>query len=399
MEKARSKRYMSDLETSKISLQSKFDQTSKISKSVFISNFLMIAQIGIFGRCATIMAPWSMCSFQTRNLKQGSVLLLFDSLRQPNVQYHGGSNVTISTSPFLLKPTLVLDDSCLVNRDLVNCVMGEVLQFSSINNLRVLLSNEGFHKVRIVYLGGLWVMIELKSSKTKLKFMQHVGVASWFRPLCNTQSDFAAKERIVWVDIEGVPLNAWSRSTFQKIASKWGEMVELEDGYDDLFARKRICIKTSQTENILESFKIIVKGKVFWARAKKLFVWSPSFKEVPEKVICSDDECVKINEEANSLNNGVEESDSDMVSDTYFGDNGEDQGLEHQQGESSNAKEVSSDPFNIYGLLDKPTKEVRTMDTTTSIPYPPGFTPVNEIPASVKQDAPEVESDRPPDRS
>nr|GEX77273.1 RNA-directed DNA polymerase, eukaryota, nucleotide-binding alpha-beta plait domain protein [Tanacetum cinerariifolium] len=39
MKKARSDRYMSDLETSKISLQSKFDQTSKISKSVFISNF------------------------------------------------------------------------------------------------------------------------------------------------------------------------------------------------------------------------------------------------------------------------------------------------------------------------------------------------------------------------
>nr|GFC79066.1 RNA-directed DNA polymerase, eukaryota [Tanacetum cinerariifolium] len=138
----------------------------------------------------------------------------------PNVQYHGGSNVTISTPSFLLKPTLVLDDSCLVNRDLVNCVMVEVLQFSSINNLRVLLSNEGFHNARIVYLGGLWVMIELKSSKTKSKFMQHVRVASWFCRLCNAQSDFAAKERIVWVDTEGVPLNAWSRSTFQKIVSK-----------------------------------------------------------------------------------------------------------------------------------------------------------------------------------
>nr|GEY66383.1 RNA-directed DNA polymerase, eukaryota [Tanacetum cinerariifolium] len=51
-----------------------------------------------------------------------------------------------------------------------------------------------------------------------------------------------------------------------------------------------------------------------------------------------------------SLNNGVEESDSDVVSDTYFSDHGEDHGLEHQQ-------------------------------------------------ASIKQDAPEVESDRPPNRS
>nr|GFC69044.1 RNA-directed DNA polymerase, eukaryota [Tanacetum cinerariifolium] len=167
-------------------------------------------------------------------------------------------------------------------------------------------------------------------------------VVSWFRHLCNAQSDFAAKERIVWVDIEGVPLNDWSRLTFQKIASKWEEMVELEDGYDDLFARKRICIKTSQTENILESFKIIVKGK------------------------------------ANSLNNGVEESDSEVVSDTYFGDNGVDQGLEHQHGESSNAKEVSN------------AKE-------HSISF--GFHTVNENPASIKQDAPEVESDRPPNRS
>ncbi|GKA14515.1 hypothetical protein Tco_0694161 [Tanacetum coccineum] len=221
---------------------------------------------------------------------------------------------------------------------------------------------EGFHNTRVVYLGGLWVMIELKSSKSKSKFMKHVGVASWFRRLCNAQSDFAAKERIVWVDIEGVPLNAWTRSTFQKIGSKWGELVELEDGYDDLFARKRICIKTSQTENILESFKLIVKGKVFWARAKELFVWSPSFKDVPEKELFSDDESVKINEQANNLNNDEVENASEVVSDTYFGDNGEVQGFEQQHGES-NDKEVSSDPFNIYNLLDKRTKEAKSDQT------------------------------------
>ncbi|GKF97468.1 hypothetical protein Tco_0293289, partial [Tanacetum coccineum] len=44
----------------------------------------------------------------------------------------------LSVPPSLSKPALVLDDSCLVSRDLENFVMGEVLQFSSINNLRVL---------------------------------------------------------------------------------------------------------------------------------------------------------------------------------------------------------------------------------------------------------------------
>nr|GEY75161.1 hypothetical protein [Tanacetum cinerariifolium] len=201
-----------------------FDRLIENLKTIWIGRFHLSANPARFDR------PKAPTFQKDKPVSSGNVT----GFRQPNVQYHGGSNVTILTPPFLLKTTMVLDDSFLVNRDLVNCVMGEVLQFSSINNL---------------------------------------------------------------------------------------QMVELEDGYDDLFARKRICIKTSQTENILESFKIIVKGKVFWARAKELFVWSPSFKEVPEKVMCSDDKSVKINEEANSLNNGVEDSDSEVVSDTYFGDN------------------------------------------------------------------------------
>ncbi|GJX78462.1 hypothetical protein Tco_0326611 [Tanacetum coccineum] len=65
---------------------------------------------------------------------------------------------------------------------------------------------------------------------------------------------------------------------------------------------------------------------------------------------------------ANNLNNDEVENASEVVSDTYFGDNGEVQGFEHQHGES-NDKEVSSDPFNLYDLLDKRTKEVRTTDT------------------------------------
>ncbi|GJR03879.1 RNA-directed DNA polymerase, eukaryota [Tanacetum coccineum] len=164
--------------------------------------------------------------------------------------------------PLASSPALVLDDSCMVARDLDNFVMGEV-------------------------------MIKLGSAKTKRKFMKHTGVASWFVRLCNAQNDFVASDRIVWVDIKGVPLHVWSHATFHKIGSQWGEVMELEDGNEDLFSRKRLCIKTKHANNILDSFKIIVKGKVFQIRAKKLFVWSPSFKEVPEVVHCSDDESLK----------------------------------------------------------------------------------------------------------
>nr|GFB43178.1 RNA-directed DNA polymerase, eukaryota [Tanacetum cinerariifolium] len=149
-------------------------------------------------------------------------------------------------------------------------------------------------------------------------------VASWFNKLCNAHNDFFVNEHIVWVDIEGVPLNAWSRNSFHKIGSKWGEVLDVEDYNDDMFARKRLCIKTNLVHNILDSFKIIVKGKAFMARAKELFVWSPSFKDVPEVTHCSD-----VNSFKNASNNNVEdgpgvhieeESDCDAISDTFFRD-------------------------------------------------------------------------------
>ncbi|GJY23110.1 RNA-directed DNA polymerase, eukaryota [Tanacetum coccineum] len=170
--------------------------------------------------------------------------------------------------PLSASPALVLDDTCVVKRDLGNFVMGEVKNFSSINNIHILLANEGFPNAKVVYLGGMWVMLELPSLSSKDNIMKHVGVASWFHCLTNAEPEFVSRERIVWVDIEGVPLHVWSCNTFTKIGSKWGEVLELEENKDDFFARKRVCIKTKQEDNILEKFKIIVNRKVFVIRAR-----------------------------------------------------------------------------------------------------------------------------------
>nr|GFA64265.1 retrotransposon protein, putative, Ty1-copia subclass [Tanacetum cinerariifolium] len=245
-----------------------------------------------------------------------------------------GTNIPIcegSSAPLLAAtlPDIVLDEECLVDRDLDNSVMGEVHHFSSLNNLRVLLYNEGFADVEIMYLGGLW-------------------------------NDFVANERIVWVDIEGVPLNAWTRNSFHKIGSKWEEVMDVEDSTNDMFARKILCIKTNLVHNILDSFKIIVKGKVFMVRAKELFVWSPSFKDVPEVTQCSEVSSFK-----NAADNNVEdipdvnveeESDCDAVSDTFFGDSEDVPVKENENNQSVNDKEVSKDPFSIYEIFNRSKK-------------------------------------------
>ncbi|GJW73421.1 hypothetical protein Tco_0132791 [Tanacetum coccineum] len=102
-----------------------------------------------------------------------------DGISQEDPTHYANAGTTYVHATTTSAPAMVLDDSCVVKRDLQNYVMGEVKQFSSISNLRTLLLAEGFHNVKLAYIGGLWVMVELESSKVKTKFMKHVGVGSW----------------------------------------------------------------------------------------------------------------------------------------------------------------------------------------------------------------------------
>ncbi|GJS73058.1 RNA-directed DNA polymerase, eukaryota, nucleotide-binding alpha-beta plait domain protein [Tanacetum coccineum] len=217
--------------------------------------------------------------FQQSNVRGGSYANIV------NGSSLGSHGTSISPSP-----ALILDDSCLAERDLSKHAMGKVKDFSSIPNLYTILKDEGFLDVKLSYLGGTWVLLEFDNVDTKENMMNHTGVKSWFHILQNASNDFVSEERIVWVDIEGVPLHAWSRETFVRIGKKWGDTLDMEDNADSSFGRKRVCVKTKHPVCILETFKIIVKGRVFMVRAKELFTWNPTFVTHKEKEYMSDDE-------------------------------------------------------------------------------------------------------------
>nr|GEZ63154.1 RNA-directed DNA polymerase, eukaryota [Tanacetum cinerariifolium] len=165
-------------------------------------------------------------------------------------------------------PALVIDDSCLIERDLKCHAMGKVKDVNSIPNLPSILAKEGFEKVNLSYLGGLWVMLELHTEEIKDKIIRHMGVNSWFNVLQPAIDDFISEERIVWVDIEGIPMHVWSRNTFLKIGTRWGEALDIEESYDTTFARKRLCIKTNLSYNILECLKLFLEARPIWCELR-----------------------------------------------------------------------------------------------------------------------------------
>ncbi|GJX96364.1 RNA-directed DNA polymerase, eukaryota [Tanacetum coccineum] len=173
----------------------------------------------------------------------------------------GNTPLNVHITPLSSVPTLVLDDSCVIERDLSRHVMGSVKDLNSIPKLQTLLTKEGFPEDAV--------------------------------------QDFVSDERVVWVDIEGIPFNVWSRETFLKIGKKWGETMDIKDNLDSSFAQKRLCIKTKQADNILEKFK--------------------------ESVYTSDDESVQgaKNKSVGSQyrdEDSEDDSDVDGVSETIFGD-------------------------------------------------------------------------------
>ncbi|PWA66807.1 hypothetical protein CTI12_AA130650 [Artemisia annua] len=190
-------------------------------------------------------------------------------------------------------PAIVLGDECLNTKDVSNALLGRVKEFASLTNIKMALANEGFIELNIRYMGELWVLLEFGSLKSKELFQEHTGVGSWFSELKQASLDFNIDGRIVWVEIEGVPFKLWSGNTFKRLAAKWGDLLDVDDQEEICFHSKRICLYTKYHMNILESFKMIFRGKVFWIRAKEVPGWVPKLLEDSEDEEHSEDGSVE----------------------------------------------------------------------------------------------------------
>nr|GEX89222.1 nucleotide-binding alpha-beta plait domain-containing protein [Tanacetum cinerariifolium] len=83
-------------------------------------------------------------------------------------------------------PSIVLDDECLISKDLSKALLGRVKDFTSLPNLKIVLKNEGFAEIKIRYMGEFWVMLKFPSSKTKELFQENMRVGSV--SLCGNRS-------------------------------------------------------------------------------------------------------------------------------------------------------------------------------------------------------------------
>ncbi|GKA13788.1 nucleotide-binding alpha-beta plait domain-containing protein [Tanacetum coccineum] len=284
-------------------------------------------------------------------------------------------------------PAVVLDDECLADKDLSKSLLGRVKEFASLANLKVALCNEGFVDIKIVYMGELWVMLEFGSQEMIKLFRDNLSVGSWFSCIKQATLEFVTEGRIAWVEIEGIPFKLWSNNTFKRIANRWGVLLDIDDQEETCYHSKRLCVHMKSGRSILENFKIIHRGKVFWVRASETTGWVPDFTDESDEDE-PDDEMSKdggFNDHVPG-NDGVE-SDMEEVSETLF-EKEEMVKNEEIEGVSNEKVDRSEDPFLIYPLLEKKNHMNPTDNNSVgSIKYPPGFTPLMRSDVDSKHDA------------
>ncbi|GJU14416.1 hypothetical protein Tco_1142382 [Tanacetum coccineum] len=115
-------------------MRSKEDEVSKLSTSVFVTNFPDLF---------TAKELWNVCK------KYGNVPV---NMEVDNV------------------PALVLDESCLNQQNYSYSLIRKVKEISYLSNLKMVLATEGFDNIELKYMGGYWVMIEFQSDVTKTMF-------------------------------------------------------------------------------------------------------------------------------------------------------------------------------------------------------------------------------------
>ncbi|GKB13345.1 reverse transcriptase domain, reverse transcriptase zinc-binding domain protein [Tanacetum coccineum] len=293
-----------------------------------------------------------------------------------------------------LPRTLMLPNLLCVQEDISNdfplVLLGCYKDFRSIANTQFIGHSKGFLDVEFKYFGGLWVLFEMKSLDAKNKFLNHKGIATWFSSLKAWHDDFVVEERLIWLEIEGVPLRAWTNATFNQICRKWGEMIFIDDNDGCNRLSKRICIKSSHALLVYATIMVSVKDATYAIRVRELYSWMPTFEGDDSESIEEGSLGGNDNQEEKIFDNINAESVADLVDNIR-----NDQNfifVEHEIQEDEIQVQVSknidvheeadvnkqlcdSDPFELASLINKKCGKALDLIRSETPEFPLGYSP------------------------
>ncbi|PWA51584.1 hypothetical protein CTI12_AA463020 [Artemisia annua] len=164
--------------------------------------------------------------------------------------------------------TIEVMDCEIDNETLCRGIIGEVKKLEYLDKLPGLCEIEWLYNVAVKHLGSLEVMIIVDSVETVNNVLGDIehGIRRWMWKMRKWDDQYRPSGRLTWLNIMGVPIACWNKSTFKKIAALHGSIIDTNncclEGHQSV-AIGRVMIHTITLELIKEVVHIKVKKRTY----------------------------------------------------------------------------------------------------------------------------------------
>ncbi|GJU78052.1 RNA-directed DNA polymerase, eukaryota [Tanacetum coccineum] len=215
---------------------------------------------------------------------------------------NGNGPTNLASHPKNILKSVTLDESDLIDTSGIrNVLLAKVRDVNLIPNINIVLNKEGFYNFQCKYIGGMWLWIEFDTYEACLKLQSNKEMSWYFTLLKHLHHSFVLDERVAWIEIGGLPLNAWTPKAFKKIADSWGTPLFVDDDPKETVSTGRVCIKTKIHGQVNDYCKVVVLGKSYNVYVKEFAGWAPDIKAT-DSISCSNSEMGNSDKHEDNLN-------------------------------------------------------------------------------------------------
>jgi hypothetical protein len=161
---------------------------------------------------------------------------------------------------------------------LIGSYVGCMCRGVEAKSLQMKLSLAGLQMVKVMVMGGRMVLF---SSGSSVNFAAPISNIQWWGGLLEDikpwTPNLVGTKRKLWLRLYGVPLHAWGLTLFQRIASRCGDFVALDEA---TASRSRFDVARIQIDSSLLGYidfvnKIRIQGALFKVRVVEEGVGAP----------------------------------------------------------------------------------------------------------------------------
>nr|GEU55069.1 hypothetical protein [Tanacetum cinerariifolium] len=188
---------------------------------------------------------------------------------------HNKPKPTETTHSPVTERTNTLNDNDFINiKDSSTVLLLKPNEVESMSNMYAICKNEGFMNLSIHHVVGLWIWIQFSSSLSCSKFQENCTMKNLYSSIKIPSPSFKVDERMIWIEISGLPLCTWGSNAFKKVASLFSKFKFFEDEESTTMSSKRVCISTRPYKHVSEKIIVKVTEEMFNVHVHEIGTWS-----------------------------------------------------------------------------------------------------------------------------